>query len=117
MAAKSKAAEKLESASLSEETVSLTDTVVSSVKASATKAQTAVVKLVPTVGKSVEQVVYNGVYFVSYGVTFGALVVGSLIPKHSLITKAISEGSEAARKNFKKRQETPMIQVGEANAS
>lgn len=117
MATKAKVAEKLESAPLPEVTGSTANSVVASVKASAAKAQTAVVSFVPTVGKSVEQTVYNGVYFISYGVTFGALVVGSLIPKNTLITKAFSEGSDAARETFKKRQETPMIQVEEAQAS
>jgi hypothetical protein len=44
--------------------------------------------------------VYTSVYFASYGIVFGALVVSSFIPGRNFLGKAIADGSVAARKSF-----------------
>jgi hypothetical protein len=44
--------------------------------------------------------VYSSVYFASYGIVFGALVVSSFIPGRNFLGKAINDGSAAARKSF-----------------
>jgi hypothetical protein len=44
--------------------------------------------------------VYTSVYFASYGIVFGALVVSSFIPGRSFLGKAITDGTTAARKSF-----------------
>jgi hypothetical protein len=45
-----------------------------------TKAQEVVNNIVPAVTGSVRTVAYKGIYYLSYGITFGALVIARLVP-------------------------------------
>lgn len=51
--------------------------------------------------------VYSSIYFASYGIVFGAMLVSSFIPAtgRNLLGKAINDGSSAARNAFKKAGE------------
>jgi hypothetical protein len=42
--------------------------------------------------------IYSGTYCLSYGVTFGLLAVGSLIPADSVVARGMRDGAEAAGK-------------------
>jgi hypothetical protein len=77
--------------------------VVESVKAGATAAQAAVTDFVPAVGKNLRTLVYNGLYYVSFGVTFSALTVASLVPSDNVMGKALADGAEAAKEVFRKQ--------------
>ncbi len=49
--------------------------------------------------------VYNGFYYLTYGVVFGSLVVGSFIPSNNAMGDGVREGFKAARKDFEAKQE------------
>jgi|GEM_PF-5454081 len=116
MATKAKASVKVEA--VEPEVIESCNGLLDSVKAGAAAAQTAVANIVPTVGKGMQQALYNGVYVVSYGVTFGALVVSSLVPSNSFVSQALNDGSSAAKETFKKRKESQvLIESGSENQS
>jgi hypothetical protein len=48
----------------------------------------------------VRQGVYNGFYYLTYGVVFGGLVVGSLIPSNNAMGEGVKAGFKAARDDF-----------------
>ena len=74
------------------------------VKSGATKAEGAINSIVPAVGGNLRTVAYNGIFYISFGVTFGALVVARLVPADSFVGKAIADGAEAAKAAFKQQQ-------------
>ncbi len=53
----------------------------------------------------VGRAVYNTVYCVSYGVVFGALMIGKLIPGSGLVGRALRDGADSARQDFDERNE------------
>ena len=79
--------------------------IIQSVKAGAGAAREAVANFVPGVGQNIRQVAYKGVYYASFGVTFGALAVASLVPRGSLVSNAIAEGARDAEATFKALEE------------
>jgi len=84
---------------------SSTNIVVESVKAGAGAAQQAVGDFLPAVGKTLRQVVYNGFYYVSFGVTFSALTLASLVPTDNVMGQALTAGAEAAKEAFRKQHQ------------
>lgn len=63
-------------------------------------ARTKAAKLFPALGGLLHKGIYNGVYCVSYGVVFGSLVIGGLIPTHSAVAEGLRDGAKAAREDF-----------------
>lgn len=49
---------------------------------------------------AVRQGVYSGFYYLTYGVVFGALVVGSLIPSNNAMGEGVKAGFKAAQDDF-----------------
>lgn len=49
--------------------------------------------------------VYNSFYVLTYGVVFGSLVVGSLIPSNNAMGDGVRAGFKAAQKDFKAGKE------------
>ena len=84
---------------------SSTNVVVESVKAGASAAQEAVADFLPAVGKNLRTLVYNGFYYASFGVTFSALTVASLVPTDNVMGKALADGAEAAKEVFRKQHD------------
>ena len=76
-------------------------------------ARAAVNDLFPAVGGLLRKGVFNGVYYLTYGVVFGGLTVGRLIPKSSAVADGIREGAKAARHDFDEQSE----KVGTAASS
>jgi|UPI0003F754AE hypothetical protein len=75
------------------------------IKEGAAHARSAVAEFVPDLGGLVHKGVYSGVYFLSFSVVFGSLMVASLLPEHNVIEKGVRDGAEAAKKAFQGRHE------------
>ena len=89
-----------------ESTVSSTTTlVVESMKSGASAAQEAAAKFVPAVGENIRKAAYKGIYYVSFGATFSALVVAKLVPADSFVGHALIDGAVAAKGAFRRQQE------------
>jgi len=73
--------------------------VVQSVKAGAEAAEQAANRF----GAGFRKVAYRGVYYVSFGATFGALVAARLVPQGSWVGDAIADGASAARQAFREQ--------------
>lgn len=58
----------------------------------------------PAVGKALHKGVYNTFYYATYGVVFGTLVVGRLIPSNNAMGEGVHDGFEAARKAVEARE-------------
>jgi hypothetical protein len=54
----------------------------------------------PPVAGFIGRAVYGTLYCLSYGVVFGAMVVGSIIPGSGLIGRALRDGAAAAQGGF-----------------
>jgi hypothetical protein len=52
---------------------------------------------IPSVGGLIHQGIYSGFYYLSFGVVFGALAVGHLIPSDTAIAEGVRDGADAAR--------------------
>jgi hypothetical protein len=61
--------------------------------------------------------VYTSVYYASYGIVFGALVVSSFIPGRNFLGKAINDGSIAARKSFKSSSVDSQVSATESETT
>jgi hypothetical protein len=70
------------------------------VREGAKDAREAVASFFPAVGNAIHKGVYNGFYFVTYGVVFGALTVGRLIPHNNAMGEGVHDGYLAAKKAF-----------------
>jgi hypothetical protein len=68
-------------------------------------ARAAAAGVIPEVGELIHKGVYNGFYYLTYGIVFGSLVVGSLIPSNNAMSEGVRDGIEAARKDFEGREE------------
>jgi hypothetical protein len=95
----------MESTQVESTTLSSPKVVVESVKAGATAAQQGVDDFVPAIGKNLRQLVYNGFYYVSFGVTFSALTVASLVPMDNVMREAVADGAAAAKQAFRQQHE------------
>lgn len=51
----------------------------------------------------VGRAIYGTVFCVSYGVVFGAILIGYFIPGSGLIGRALNDGAEAAQGTFKRK--------------
>jgi hypothetical protein len=67
-------------------------------------AREAAADFIPAVGSLIHKGVYNGFYYLTYGVVFGSLVVGSLIPSDNAMGEGVRDGIKAARKAFDERE-------------
>ena len=61
-------------------------------------------KAVPSVGEGARKVAYRGIYYASYGATFGALVVARLVPANGFVGHAVADGAKAAKTAFQRQQ-------------
>lgn len=57
--------------------------------------------------------VYNTFFGISYGVVFGSLLVGKLIPKSSMIDTALHDGAVAAREAFEELEKERLTKEAE----
>jgi hypothetical protein len=74
-------------------------------------------KAVPNVGENVRKVAYKGIYYASFGATFGALVVAQLVPSESFVGQAMAEGAKAAKASFRRQRAAEVArQAAEASA-
>lgn len=74
-------------------------------------------KAVPNVGEGVRKVAFKGIYYASFGVTFGALVVAQLVPTESFVGQAMAEGAKAAKASFRRQRAAEVArQAEEASA-
>jgi hypothetical protein len=71
-------------------------------------------QIISTVQQGTHRSVYSSVYALSYGVVFASMIIGHLIPGGSVVRRALSDGSQAAVKDFhqgrqirQEAQETP----------
>jgi hypothetical protein len=62
-------------------------------------------EFLPMLRETLSKAVYTTCYSISYGVVFGGLVIGSLLPKGSLIHKGVCDGAESAARAFRERWE------------
>ena len=92
------------------------NTVYAVVMSGVSKAQEAF-KAVPNVGEGVRKVAFKGIYYASFGVTFGALVVAQLVPTESFVGQAMAEGAKAAKASFRRQRAAEVArQAEEASA-
>ena len=78
----------------------------------ASDARKAAANFLPEVGKVLHTGVYNSFYWLTYGVVFGALVVGRLIPSDNAMGEGVRDGFEAAKKAFEEREEAAAREEG-----
>lgn len=105
-----------ESASAEAESLIQGNLVVESVRSGAAAAQEAVTRFVPAVGDGLRKVAYQGIYGVSFGVTFGALLVARLVPKESFVGHALADGAAAAKVAIHELDEKPVAAGDEHDA-
>jgi hypothetical protein len=74
-------------------------------------ARAAAARVFGSAGQALHKGVYGGFYYLTYGVVFGALAVGRLIPTHSAMGEGVHDGYLAARKAFEEKE------AGEAAAA
>lgn len=70
------------------------------IREGASDARRAAAGILPAMGAMVRKGVYNGFYYGSYGVVFGALVVSRLVPSNNAVGQGIHDGAVAAREDF-----------------
>ncbi|BBA34923.1 uncharacterized protein sS8_2980 [Methylocaldum marinum] len=70
----------------------------------ASDAREAVSGTVSNVSQTLSKLVYNGFYYLSYGVVYSALAVSNLIPTDNAMGEGLQAGAEAARKSFDEHQ-------------
>jgi len=93
------------------------------IREGASDARHAAAKFIPTVGRLVHNGVYGGFYRVTYGLVFGSLVVGSMIPTNNAMGEGIRDGVRAARRAFEEKKkaaheaETAEVSGGEELAT
>jgi len=69
----------------------------------AADARTAASNATLAAGKAARKTVYSGFYYLTYGVVYGTLFVGSLIPSNNAMGEGVHDGAAAARKDFDAR--------------
>ena len=85
-----------------------------SVKSSAQAAQHAAAQVGPAVGNGLRAAAYKGIYSVAYGLTFGVLMAGKVIPVGGFVSNAINEGNSAAKLAFDEREDRLQTQAEES---
>lgn len=83
------------------------ESVADAVKEGAEDATKAASTVLPVVGKILSKTVYSGCYYISFGVTFGALTVGKFMPINNIVGRGLHDGAEAAKETISKRAELP----------
>lgn len=73
---------------------------------SAADACSAASNALPAAGKAVRKIVYSGCYYITYGIVYSSMIVGSLIPANSAVGEGMHDGAAAARKDFAQREES-----------
>ena len=71
----------------------------------AADACTAATNATQAAGKAARKTVYSGFYYLTYGVVYGTLFVGSLIPSNNAMGEGVRAGADAARKDFANREQ------------
>lgn len=73
------------------------------IREGAEDARAAAAGFLPAIGKMVHNGVYSSFYYMTYGVVFTSMVVGSLIPSNNAMGEGVRDGFTAARKAFEGR--------------
>ncbi len=81
------------------------ESVTDAVKEGVADATKTVNTVLPAIGKVVSKTVYNGCYYISFGVTFSALTVGKLLPIDNVVGRGLHDGAEAAKDTITRRAE------------
>ena len=79
------------------------------VKKGAIAAREAATKIASAPSRLVDSAVYGACYGVSYGAVFTSLSIAKLLPANGSAMKGFHDGAKVARKDFKARQEKPVI--------
>jgi hypothetical protein len=87
------------------------------VKTGAQAAQQAAAQVGPAVGNGLRAAAYQGIYSVAYGLTFGVLMAGKVIPVSGFITNAVNDGNSAAKVAFNEREARLQTQAEEAQVA
>ncbi|MGZ8218374.1 hypothetical protein [Methylomagnum sp.] len=74
------------------------------IREGASDARDAAAGFIPAVGGMIHKGIYNGFYFATYGVVFGSMVVGNLIPSNNAMGEGVRDGFKAARRAFDGRE-------------
>ncbi len=82
------------------------ESVTEAVREGADDAREAAAGFIPAVGNFLHKGIYNGFYYLTYGVVFGSLVVGSIIPSNSAVSEGMRDGAQAAKRAFEHGGET-----------
>jgi hypothetical protein len=83
------------------------ESVASAMKEGAADANKAASIVLPVIGKILSKTVYNGCYYISFGVTFSALTVGRLLPRDNVAGRGLHDGVLAAKEKVSRRAELP----------
>jgi hypothetical protein len=70
------------------------------IREGASDARRAAADILPAIGAMARRGLYNGFYFGSYGVVFGALVVSRFVASNNAVGQGIHDGAVAAREDF-----------------
>jgi hypothetical protein len=81
--------------------------VANAVKEGAADANKAASTVLPAIGKILSKTVYNGCYYISFGVTFSALTVGRLLPRDNIAGRGLHDGALAAKEKVGRLGELP----------
>jgi hypothetical protein len=87
------------------------------IREGADDARAAAAGVIPEVGELIHKGVYNGFYYLTYGIVFGSLVVGSLIPSNNAMSDGVRDGIKAARRDFEGKEEAGGGHAAEATPS
>jgi putative methionine-R-sulfoxide reductase with GAF domain len=83
----------------------------------AADARTAASNATQAAGKAARKTIYSGFYYVTYGVVYSTLFVGSLIPSNNAMGEGVHDGAAAARKDFDARGQQAEMTPPPAEAS
>jgi hypothetical protein len=78
-----------------ERTAESAESVSEAVREGVSDAREAAIGFIPAVGNFLHKGIYNGFYY---------LVIGSLIPSNSVVSEAVKDGAQAAKKTFEENE-------------
>lgn len=78
-------------------------------------AREAAANFLPSLASVIQRGIYGSFYCLSYGVVFGGLTIGRLVPRDSIAGKGIRAGADAACKDFKEWEEQSAAAATEAD--
>ena len=81
------------------------ESVADAVKEGAADATKTAAAVLPGIGKILSKSIYNGCYYISFGVTFSALTVAKLLPVDNTAGRGLHDGAEAAKETITRRAE------------